>query len=180
MTPLDSSVHETDLSRVYEHFESERPIAILSAFREEDSYSENDAHNRLLACKFKKAKYGYFFLEGHWEVDDAGNKSPAKEDSVLALGTANDSGRLKKLALTLAKQYEQESVLFKSEGQTGVSLIYQDGTVKDIGKFELSKLAEAYSRQRGKAAQTFVFDGTRNGLNWIENMGKLAEERGRD
>lgn len=174
MKTLRTFLNETTLSRVYSHFNSTRPIAILTAFRGDFTYKDNIKRNKQLAALIKKAGYGYFFVDGHWVEYDGNNSDDSSEDSIFIIGDENDNGKLKGLATKWGKKYNQDAILFKDEQKDAkIELIFQNGSSESIGKFNPNKLAQAYTKLRGRSGHTFVFESVYVEKNWI---GKIASK----
>ncbi len=165
-------ITETTLSRVFKHFESDLPVTIITAFRGDYNYEENVKRNKQLASKIRKAGYGYVFVDGHWVEKNGNNSDDTSEDSILVIGNEDDNGKLKGLVKKWIKEYDQDAAVFKDENTKNVSLMYQNGSLEDLGTFKPNKIAQAYTKLRGRAGATFVFESASYTKNWI---GKLAE-----
>lgn len=162
---------ETTLSRVYRHFKSERPIVVMTAFRGDKTYKDNVKRNRQLAAMIKNAGYGYFFVDGHWVEGDGNNKEDTSEDSIFIIGDPDDNGKLKGLATNWMKKYNQDAILFKDASKTAkVELIFQNGSKESIGGFKPEKIAQAYTKIRGRGGRTFVFESANIEKSWISKI----------
>jgi hypothetical protein len=165
-------LNETTLNRVRSHFNSDRPVAILTAFRGSFTYNDNVKRNKQLAAELKRNGYGYVFVDGHWVEKNGGNIDDSKEDSILAIGNENDSGKLKKLVIDQMKKYDQDAVLFKDTNSKDIVLLFQDGNVEKLGKFSPDKVAQAYTKLRGRGGRSFVFEELREDRTWLERLSK--------
>lgn len=166
-------LNETTLSRVTSHFKSARPVAILTAFRGSNTYEDNVKLNKQLASSIKSAGYGYVYVDGHWVEKDGNNIDDTSEDSILIIGNEVDDGKLKGLVTKWMKKYDQDGVLFKAEGEgQEMTILYSDGRVETIGKFSPNKIAQAYTKLRGRGKRSFVFEGYRETPNWIGQMSR--------
>lgn len=177
MKTFTEYLSESSLSRVYHHIKSEIPLVVMTAFRGNFTYKENVSRNKQLASMVKRTGYGYFYVDGHWVEKDGNNSDDTSEDSIFIIGNENDNGKLLKLATQWMKKYNQDSVVFKPENSEKIVLLYQDGKKVDIGKFSPDKVAQAYTRLRGKGERTFVFESAWIEKNWI---GKLAELKSKE
>jgi len=179
-------INETKLARVIQHFTSdEKVVAIISAFRGEYTYSENVIRNKQLASEIKQNGYGYVYVDGHW-IEKAGNNDGA-EDSILIIGNSNDNGKLKGLLRKWNVKFNQDACIYKADGTTNSSLIFQNGREESLGelhvkdieriKSDLAKKADAdgtgYTKLRNHSDKTFVFERERDELSWI---GKLKKQ----
>ena len=82
---LDHFIVETTLSRVYRHFKSKKyPVALISAYRTENTAAENLKLHRKLVADVRGAGYGYVIVDGMW-IDDK-TKEKSNEDSILVIG----------------------------------------------------------------------------------------------
>lgn len=167
---------EASLSRVYKHVhDTEVPIAILSAFRDEYSREENHARNRVLAAEIKNAGYGYFYIEGHWDEQITEDIAHVKEDAIFVIGKKNDSGRLKSLIKNLIGKFDQDAAVFKNESTDETSLIFNDGSEEVLGSFSVGKAEAAYSElKHGKGH--FVFEAERDGVGYFGQLAKKGVE----
>lgn len=162
---------EASLSRVWQHLTSDRPVALLTAFRGEFDREQNVQRNKTLAAQIKQAGYGYFFVDGYWvENEGTENEVHVAEDSIFAIGSADKETEFKQLAIQLGKKYNQDAVLIKDS--TGVKLYDQVGnSFLDLGEFKPGKLAQAYTRLRNnKDSNTFVFEAERDDLGWLQKL----------
>jgi|TARA_B100001971_G_scaffold30393_1_gene24743 hypothetical protein len=173
-----TDLKETTLSRVFRYFHNKKiPVGIITAFRSDKSYKENVNRNKVLANKITSAKYGYFYVEGHWQDKSDGNKAAAKEDSIFIVGGENDNGKLKGLLKKWIREYNQDAALFKDEGTTSIALLEQSGNLINISNnFSLKKIEIGYTRLRGRGKKSFSFDEEREGLGWL---GQMIEKIGR-
>jgi len=90
MKTFKSHLKETTLSRVFRHFQNKNiPVGIITAFRDEYDYKQNVKRNKALAGKIKKARYGYIYVDGHWQEKDkdTGELVDVNEDSILVVGS---------------------------------------------------------------------------------------------
>lgn len=62
-----TQVQEASLSRIWQHAKSDRPIALLTAFRGEYDREENVRRNRQLAATIRKLGYALLFCG--WLLD---------------------------------------------------------------------------------------------------------------
>lgn len=159
-------LNEIPLSRVRSHLVGNRPVVILTAFRGSNTYRDNVRSNRELAAVMKKNGYGFNFVDGHW-VEIGSDDIDTKEDSLFVIGNENDSGRLKKLAISMMKRYHQDAIVYKDADTKNIVLIFNNGTEEKIGTFSPGKIGTAYTKLRGRSSGTFVFEGLREESNWI-------------
>jgi hypothetical protein len=144
---------ESSLSRVWQHVKSNRPFAIITAFRESDSYEMNIQKNRALAASLRINGYGYFFLEGHFlEVNPkTGKQIKVKEESIFVAGGNKDSTpegnkKMKNALAEGAMEYEQDSFIMKDSISKSVILYNKQGKeIKDLGRINPSNFEKAVS-----------------------------------
>ena len=158
----DDALTEASLGRVYQHVAnaSYKSMAIISAFRADRDERENLEMNERMGADLVSAGHGFFKLNGVWrECQDKGvayrNCPPGRMIEVreVAMGVV---GAKKALILRLVRKYDQDAAVYLGPDTNGDAiLIYRDGSEKKIGSFKPSRVAQAYSRVKGK---TFVFE----------------------
>ena len=166
---------EASLSRVWQHLESDRPVALLTAFRGEYTREENVQRNKQLAATLRQAGYGYFFVDGYWvENQGTDRETHVAEDSIFAIGTAGKEEEFRNLIKKLGNHYDQDAVIVKDGN--GIILHTNDGAEINLGSFKPGNLAQAYTKLRkNKRSNTFVFESERTDAGWL---GKLAQSKG--
>ena len=181
MKTFKSHLKETTLSRVFRHFQNKNiPVGIIPAFRDEYDYKQNVKRNKVLAGKVKKARYGFIYVDGHWQEKDkdTGELVDVNEDSILVVGSENDNGKLKGLLTKWVKEYNQDAALFKDAGTTEIHFIKQSGATDSFAqKFSQKKLEIGYTKLRGRSKGVFSFDEERDGEGWLGRMERLIKER---
>jgi len=167
---------EIKLARVFKHFKSDPPVAIMSAFRDDQKPKANLVRNKQLASSIKKAGFGYVYVDGVWQEKQAdGSIVPVKEDSIMIIGQDGDGPELKKLVMKMIKKYNQDGALLKDEGSQKIGIIDQQGKIFDIGAFSANKIGDNYTQLRGGGKdRTFVFEEVREGLGWA---GRVVESK---
>lgn len=155
-------LNEASLGRVYQHVMKAdvKSLGIITAFRGKNTGKENAALNKKLGAEIRSAGHGFFRLRGHWrECQDkkvAYKDCPEKDliDVVeLSYGVVGIS---KELIAKLGRKYNQDSVVYLGPDTGGKAiLIFKTGTEEKIGSFHPQKIAQAYSRVKGK---TFIFE----------------------
>lgn len=152
-------MNESSLSRVWQHVDSGRPIAILSAFRAKYDQKENIKRNVELATRLQAKNYGYFFVDGAWkEEQDDGSTVDVKEDSIFVVGKEGEEEQFIKDIVELGKRYDQDGVLIKVSGEEG-KIYDKEGNVSfGVGELQPGKMADIFIKLRtGKESDTFVF-----------------------
>ncbi|SVD11178.1 uncharacterized protein METZ01_LOCUS364032, partial [marine metagenome] len=166
---------------VFRHFQNKKiPVGIITAFRDEFEYGQNVKRNKVLASKIKKARYGFVYVDGHWKEKDkdTGELVDVNEDSILVIGSENDSGKLKGLLTKWVKEYNQDAALFKDAGTTEIHFITKSGNTDPFAqKFSQKKLEIGYTKLRGRSKNVFSFDEERDGEGWLGRMERLIKER---
>jgi len=171
-------IKETTLSRVWRHFTNAKiPVGMISAYTkvpaEADSGEvkrldkENLSRNKRLASEVSAAGYGYVFVDGKYRYKDG---VMGDEQTLLIVGGEKDNGRLQGLLQDWADKYDQESVLFKAEGTTKASLLYASGKLEPLGSISPDKVADIYTKLKGRGDRTFTFEKAVYPFSWMENM----------
>lgn len=167
----NKQLNEASLSRVWQHAESDRPIALLTAFRGEYDREENVRRNKALAATIRKLGYGFFFVDGYW-IENAGTPQEVHvaEDSIFVIAPKGSDEDFKQKMLQLGAKYNQEGVLIKT---TDGAKVYDTngGVMFDVGTLKPGKVGEIYTRLRNnKKANTFVFESERDDLGWLQRL----------
>ncbi len=167
---------EVSVARVALHW-NDSGFVIVSAFRgarrvEGSTWEQRNAENirwdTRLRAAIRSAGFGYIPLMGYWyEPTAAGGKERVREFSHLV--PAQHSGKPVPVdAMTahaiawgnLDPRLPQESVIVAAPG--GPVTFYDPTTGHAVGSvptFSANRVADIYSRIRGKAHGTFVFEG---------------------
>lgn len=172
---MNEKLLETSLGRVWQHAKSDRPIAILTAFRGEYDHETNLKRNKELAAKIRNLGYGFFFVDGYW-IENAGTDKEihVAEDSIFVVAPIDSDESFKNHMIGLGNTYEQEGVLLKTTD--GTKIYDQDGEViADIGTLKPSKMGDMYTRLRNnKKSNTFVFESERDDIGWIQRLAGIT------
>jgi len=146
-------LNEVSLGRVYQHIQKENidSWAILTSYRDENKPSKNKSDFKRLQQQIRSADLGFFKLVGHGqEEDETGEVQTVKEPSLFVPDI--DYG----LAVRLMNQYNQFAIVYSGpETKGNVSLVEKDGKQTNLGKFKPQKIAQFYSKIKGKS---FVFE----------------------
>ena len=161
---------EVKLSRVHNHLQGPRPIAIITAFRGsyERTLQDNIRLNKELADTVRMQGFGFIWIDGAW-VENKGeeNEKHVSEVSLMIIGDENEKSakKLFNLLVSSAKKYNQDGFIFKGLGEgSPVTLFDKNGNeVLTFNKVSMDKLADIYSRLRSGShrGRTFIFEGER-------------------
>ncbi|HUW14863.1 MAG TPA: hypothetical protein VM537_34405 [Anaerolineae bacterium] len=154
-------LNEVSLSRVYQHTKGERSWSILTSWRSGNSPQENRADFGQLKGLIRSLGLGFFRLLGHWR--ECQNKQVAysdcpesdlvdsQEPSLFVIGIT------KQQAVKLMRRYNQDAIVYSGpETDNQVTLIEHPAKETNIGKFHPGRVAQAYSRLKGRP---FAFEG---------------------
>lgn len=170
----DTQLQEASLSRVWKNTKSNRPFALLTAFRGEYTYEKNVQLNKKLAAQLRKEGHGFFFVDGAW-IENQGTEDEIEvsEDSIFVIGNEGDDVNFLKKMIVHGKEYNQDNVLVKTKD--GVKIYDQQGKVTfDVGTLSPGKMSSIYTKLRNnKKSNTFVFESERVDGGWI--LRKLQE-----
>ena len=177
-------LNEAGLSRILKH--TERPFAIITAFRSNFSTKENRQRNRKLESSFKKMKAGAIKLVGHWEEAPDGMtwkeaKTQGKAEDVteesyfVPMPQDMQYNSFREAVISLAKKFNQDAVVI-GNGEEVLLVDKGNNKIGTIGKATFGKLGQAYSTLRGHGKLPFVFEGTVGPSNNIHRM--VLKERG--
>ena len=166
-----TEMNEASLSRVWQHAESNRPIALLTAFRGEYDREENVRRNKELAATLRKLGYGYFFVDGYW-IENQGTPEEihVAEDSIFVIAPEGTDEKFRSQMISLGNKYNQDGVLVKDRDGAKV-YDKQGGVMFDVGTLKPGKAGEIYTRLRNnKKSNTFVFESERDDLGWLQRL----------
>ena len=159
-------INEASLGRVYQHIQRDASdsFAILTAFRGGFTKKQNIQRNKKLQSDVRSMGLGFFKVKGYWvECQDSSleysdypddMKVPVVEDSLFVPNITKEQ------AVKMAKKYDQDAIIY-SGSDTGdkVELVSKSGsTIMNLGKFNPNKIAQAYTKVKGKS---FTFEGFR-------------------
>lgn len=170
-----TQITEASLSRVWQHTNSDRPIAMLTAFRGEYDREENVKRNKELAATIRNLGYGFFFLDGFW-IENQGTEDEihVSEDSLFVIAPAGSDEEFRSAMIKLGAKYNQDGVLVKD--RDGAKVYTKTGDVMfDVGTLKPGKAGEIYSKLRNnKDSNTFVFEGERDDDGFIARLKQLS------
>jgi len=164
-----NELNESSLSRVWQHFKSDKTVVLFTAFRDEHTREENIRKNKTFAAALKSSGFGYFYVDGFFpENEGTDDEVSVKEDTIFAIAEANKGDELIQLCHKLANTANQDSIIVKdSEGN--IYFLLKNGTKNKLaGEMRPGKLGKYYTQLRNKkATNTFVFESERDGLGYF-------------
>ncbi|WP_298751907.1 hypothetical protein [uncultured Arcobacter sp.] len=169
--------NEVTLSRVWNHFKSDRAVVIMTGFRDEKSNKENIQANKAIASQLKNAGFGYVFVDGFWvENQGTADEVEVSEDSIFVTADASEKDKLIKLAHELANKYNQDAIFVK-ESKDNVYLLFKNGSKEKLsGGLKPDKVSQFYTKLRGRGNRTFVFESVKPSVTlygkWSKNYKK--------
>jgi hypothetical protein len=119
-------------------------FGILTSWSEAASSQENSASFDRLRNQIRSMGYGHFPLQAHWK----GPTGIEHEPSLFVPGLTLEHAK------ALGRAHSQEAVLHGTPD--AVALHFGDGSQTDLGEFDPTKLADAYSMVKGR---DFTFIG---------------------
>ena len=158
-----AALNEASLGRVYWYVQQadNQSLAILTAYRGENTKRDNESLHERLAHDLRSAGLGACKLWARWrECEDRSipygdcppNKIVEVSEPVFAV-----VGITMELAHKLGNKYDQDAILFLGPKTQGKAILnFRDGSEDVIGTFRPERIAQAYSRTKGK---TFFFVG---------------------
>lgn len=130
MNEIEKQLHESSLSRVWQHMQ-EHDAGTITAFRyardcgEGEKYTkfENLQRNKSLKAKLESKGYGVTVVKGSY-IENYGSQNAIEVgEQVFLVVDIRDSGKLEKDLRTLGEEFEQDSILFVPKGGKGGELI---------------------------------------------------------
>lgn len=128
-----NDLHESSISRIFQHIENDNSFGVVSAFRGDFNEKENMVRHNELKKLVRGAGYGFIEMRGGYNGDEG-----FVQELSLFIPNIN-----RKDIITFGQQYDQHSVIFKDSSE--FSLI---GTNENAGV--------------GKILTTFVRGGRKN------------------
>lgn len=171
-----SNLTEASLSRVWQHVNSDRPIALLTAFRNEYSQEENVSRNKRLAATIKNLGYGFFFVDGAWiENQGTPDEVHVSEDSLFVIGDPGTDEQFLADIVAQGAKYNQDAVLVKTTA--GPKLYDQQGNVSlSLTTLVPGKLGSIYTKLRNnKKSNVFMFEAERDSLGWLQRLAGITK-----
>lgn len=171
-----NTLQEASLSRVWQHAQSDKPIALLTAFRGEFPYQENVRRNKKLASELRALGYGYFFVDGYWiENEGTPEEVHVAEDSIFVIGADGTDTVFANHMARLGAAYGQDGVLIKTVA--GANIYDKEGNIDfNVGTLQPGKASEIYTRLRNnKNSNTFIFEAERDDLGWLQRLAGLRK-----
>ena len=176
---------EAGLSRILSH--SDKPFAILTAFRANFSTAENRKRNRALEARFRDIGTGGIKLIGHWleapegqwfgkdysEIDPGQLTDVVEESYFVPLSDQRMSiEEFREWIVKTIHEFDQDAAVF-SDG-SAIFLIDKANDLVNIGTgISVDKVQQAYSSIKGK---NFVFEGSMRPSGVFHRM--LLRKRG--
>lgn len=157
---------EAGLNRVIKH--TDKPFAILTAFRGGRSLKDNRKENKKLEGYMKAFRMGGIKLSGVWqEAPDGMDWKEAKKlgkteeivESSYFIPIPKDMEyqQFENLITNLTKKLNQDAAIIGDGDQ--VYFIYKNGTKEKFAtKLTVNKMGQAYSKIQGKSVP-FIFEG---------------------
>ncbi len=176
------SLNEASLMRAYQHVKKAGDVsfAIVTSWRYNLSKAANMSRLKNLETDIRTAGLGFFKMEGHWQEcqdPDVDYKACPKDKLVDSIEPSLFVPKITMTyALSMAKKYDQDAVVYAGPETKGdVILLYKNGTKDNIGAFNPMKIAQAYSKVKGKS---FTFEGFEyKPVGYIENSIAVAYEK---
>jgi len=157
-------INEVKLSRVYNHFTSNKPVGIITAFRGERTMKDNISANQQLASSLRNAGFGFVWVDGAWVENQGTDKeSHEEETSIMVVGNEGDDDKMFTLLKSESRKYEQDGFLFKSsDGPAGV-YDSSGNEIMSFNRINIDKLSSVYTRLRqgSHKGRSFFFGSER-------------------
>jgi hypothetical protein len=163
-------LNEASLGRVYQHVKKENidSWAIIASYRDENKGPKNTKNFKRLQQQIRSADLGFFKLMAHGKKEnDDGNVVHTKELSLFIPGIDLQ------LAENLMNQYGQWGIIYSGPESDGeVLVVEKNGTMTAMGRFHPQKIAEVYSRVKGRTVVFELKASTINAARTLEFSGR--------
>lgn len=152
---------ESSIGRIKQHIDKKNSFAIVSAHRQELSEAENIKRHHELRRLIKQhtftkegeTKIGFFEVIGGYDEEnkETGIKEEIEELSYFIVGSNKEHDRILKLAIALAKHFEQDSILFAEDGKvytiyTRNTSDHNDGDKVYLGVYHYDVISKYYTK----------------------------------
>lgn len=172
---------EVKLSRLYQHFKGDAPVAIITAFRGERDLATNTKLNRELASTLRSAGLGYVWVDGSW-IENSGSpdENHVSEVAILAIGNGESQSDDKLLSTlsSAATKYDQDGFIFKGVGHAPLKLYDKNGeVVTSFERVSMDTISDMYTKLRSgnHKGRSFVFEAERTPVGFMGRMMGLSE-----
>lgn len=154
------------LARIYKLImDSNKPLAIMTAFRGERDLFANRLANKTLEDAIRAFGWGYTPVVGTYEEtirdtegNETGEKRKVEEESYFIVGS-DDPKQFTERLQELCNKFEQESVIVKYPNDENAYLLYSNGSAEPLGVWSQNRLSQYYTRmKKGPADRRFTFE----------------------
>lgn len=136
------------LSRIISHM-ANRPFAIISAFRNEYSKSDNLKRTKEMQTVVRNEGYGYIRMEGAWIEN--GDVEVVEYSNFIVGNAEADFDDFASVMTEIGVRFDQEAIVVGD--MESVWLVFADGNKERIGsvdKINTSSIGEFYSKIKGR------------------------------
>lgn len=140
---------EASLSRIVRSIDNEETsVGMITAFRGEYDYKQNQKRNVALEREIRSNGYGYNRIVGKW-VENEG--TPEEKDVyeetffIRASGDQSSSDKLKKNLMAWCKKYSQEGALFKPGKSNKMFFLDASGSLSALGEMGVNQIKKYMS-----------------------------------
>ena len=153
------------LARIWQQMSDGLNHAIMTAFRGENTLSQNRNRNMSLMADMRDLGWGFTLVAGGFreKVQDAegnptGEERDVDEESFFITG-GDDVETFKKQLLSLARKYNQDAVIVKYHDDPVAHMLDDDGTSEPLGQWKKDDLAQYYTKMlKGPENRKFTFE----------------------
>lgn len=144
---------ESGLNRLNQHLENGEAMAIVSAFRSDNSLSTNRENTEKLRKLALTAGFGYAKVVGGYVEEVDGKKIPVEEDSTIIYAPKGLERSLLTFAMGMGIKFKQDSILWvSSKGEAQWIATRNDSTIGKInsrlklGNFNVTDTQKYYTK----------------------------------
>ena len=165
-------LNERSLGRVFHHVQAagHKSFMIGTYYKSNESPERNEAHRAAFMSYLKSQKLGFIPMVGHGQERDekTGKIHVSSEPSFMIPGAGLHHAK------HIMAMHNQTGVIYSGpETQGHVHLHLDDGGHLDLGKFHPGRVAQFYSKVKGKP---FTFEEDFTG-GWVENMARFKFQK---
>lgn len=144
---MENKINESSLSRIWQHIQSDKNFAVISAYSNKLSDEENEEKHEQLRSELKK-KHGFIEQKsGYSYFNDTKENTVVNEKSFFIPKIT------KQESIDLGKKYNQETIIFKDKNEFSLIIPDTGEVVKSFNKdpnksitFDKETVRDAYSQ----------------------------------
>lgn len=165
-------IHEASLGRIWQHVNNkDTAFAIITAFRDEYTLSQNRRRNAQLKNAIRSNGFGFVKIIGSW-IENQGTENEIKVTEESFFITSENGSELKGFIKKMIKKYDQDAAVFRnSDTKDGKAILINNNMSETpLGRLVPGKEGDFMSRIKGKGPNAkFVFEYLERDKSWMKH-----------